>query len=395
MLLLLLNILLDGVLSAQSTPPVPEHVRLFHFNSVVADAHNDVLQRILAGEDILKRTTKGHSDLPRFKDGGIDIQVFSIWVPPGNKSKAYFSQANEQIDSIESVVRRSNGQVVLVRDFKQISAALAENRFIAMLGMEGSHPIGGDLSKLDHFFNRGVRYITITWNNSTEWASSAQDESARSSLSKKKGLTQFGRKAIGRMNDLGIIVDVSHVGERTFWDIIKTSTKPVIASHSSVWKLCPHRRNLKDDQLVAIAKTGGVVFINFLPDFIDSTFSIKDRRLRALHQKWSDSLRIAWKGNQSTLDSTISAIFEKNHQMIRPPLSKLVDHFDYAIKLMGVEHVGIGSDFDGINTTPLEMDDVTFLPKLTEALLDRGYLQADVRKVLGENFLRVVSEVCR
>lgn len=367
--------------------------RKLHFSAVVADTHNDVVQRILEGEDIGIRTHRGHSDLPRFAEGGLDIQIFSIWVPPERKDKSYFEQANEEIDSIENLARRRPEKMGIARDAKQIQTLLDQNMFVAMLGMEGGHHMEDRLDYLEHLYNRGVRYMTLTWNNSTSWATSAYDETVHPELLQHKGLTTFGKNVVQRMNELGMIIDVSHVGEATFWDVIKVTKSPVIASHSSVWKLCPHRRNLKDDQLQAIAKTGGVVFINFLPNFIDSTFAEKERRLRETHKERIDSLRATQKWEDFKFQAAIAEMFNDEYKTIRPPLRLLIDHFDYAIKLIGADHVGLGSDFDGIHTTPLDLDDVTFLPNITRELLNRGYSDRDIRKVLGENFLRMIREV--
>jgi membrane dipeptidase len=373
----------------------PSDYRKLHFDAVVADTHNDVVQRIIGGEDIGVRTTNGHSDLPRFLEGGVDVQVFSIWVPPEKRQKPYFDQANEQIDSIESLVRRHPQTFGLARNIREVDSLLAKRKFVAMLGMEGGHPLMENIRNLDHFHRRGVRYITLTWNNSTSWASSAYDETVRPEKLKQKGLTDQGERIVRRMEELGILVDVSHLGEATFWDVVRITKKPVIASHSSIWSLCPHRRNLKDDQLKAIAKTGGVVFINFLPNFIDSTFSAKESRLRANNKPRIDSLRATWKGDALALENALSEMLKDDYAKIRPPLRTLIDHLDYAINLIGVDHVGLGSDFDGIHVTPLDMDDVTYLPNITREFLERGYSEEEVKKVLGENFLRLVREVCR
>jgi membrane dipeptidase len=362
-----------------------------HFDAIVVDAHNDAVQRILSGEDISLRTPHGHSDLPRFKEGGLDVEVFSIWVPPEKTSRPYYDQADEQIDSIESFVRRNPVQVGLARSAEEVERLVADGKFVAMLGMEGGHPIGTDLRKLEHFYRRGVRYLTLTWNNSTDWASSARDETDASARIKQKGLTAFGRHVVRRMNELGMIVDVSHVGEQTFWDVMKVTRKPVIASHSSAWALCHHWRNLKDDQLKAIAANGGVVFINFAPWFIDSSFAEKESAMRKRNKARIDSFRAASKADGFLTDVAIADSLKDEYLQIRPPLKSLIDHFDYVAKLIGADHVGIGSDFDGISVTPLDMDDVTYLPNITRELLKRGYSASDVKKILGENFLRVLQ----
>ncbi len=383
------------LVSASGAFSQPRTARDIHFDAVVVDTHNDVAQRMLNGEDISVLTQAGHSDLPRFRQGGVDVEMFSIWVPPEKTQRSYFDQADEQIDSVESLARRNPAAVVLARSSFDVDRAVREHKLAAMLGMEGGHPLGDAIGNLDHFYNRGVRYLTLTWNNSTSWATSAKDETNPETTLAHRGLTVFGKAVVRKMNDLGMLVDVSHVGERTFWDVIGTSTRPIIASHSSVWSLCHHRRNLKDDQLKAIAKNGGVVFINFNPAFIDSTFADKEAKMRAPHQREIDSLVRVLPGDTFTKENAIARHFAAEYLPIRPPLSVLVDHFDYVAKLIGPDHVGIGSDFDGINVTPLGMDDVTALPNLTRALLERGYSEADVKKMLGGNFLRVLKEAER
>ena len=367
--------------------------RKLHSEAIVVDAHNDAVQRILAGEDLSVRTTHGHSDLPRFREGGVDVQIFSIWVPPEKTLRSYFVQADEEIDSIESFARKNAAQVAMARTPGEIRASVRKGKFVAMLGIEGGHVIGNSLVKLEHFCRRGVRYMTLTWNNSTTWATSAKDETDPKAGLTHKGLTRFGRMVVRKMNDLGMIVDVSHVGERTFWDVMKTTKKPVIASHSSAWSLCHHFRDLKDDQLKAIAKSGGVVFINFAPAFIDSTFASKEKKMLERNRSRVDSLAPALQGDSFMKRQRTAEFLAEEYKAIRPPLSVLMDHFEYVAKLIGVDHVGIGSDFDGISVTPLEMDDVTYLPNITRELLLRGYSGDDVKKILGENFLRVLASV--
>lgn len=367
----------------------------FHFEALVVDTHNDVVQRILNGEDISVRTTHGHSDLPRFREGGLDVQVFSIWVPPEKTAPSYYDQTNQQIDSIESLIRRAPSEIGLARSVHEIQQLSKSGKFVAMLGIEGGHSIEDDLTRLDHFYNRGVRYMTLTWNNSTAWATSAKDETANDTVLPHTGLTEFGRTIVRRMNELGMMVDISHVGEQTFRDVMATTRKPVIASHSSAWALVHHRRNLKDDQLKAIKKNNGVVFINFAPWFIDSTFGRKEAAMKERNAKRIDSLRVIAPRDEFMQEVFIDEGLKEEYAPIRPTFQTLMDHFDYVAKLIGVDHVGIGSDFDGISVTPAGMDDVTFYPQLTRELFARGYTENDVRKILGENFLRVLREVER
>jgi len=196
------------------------------------------------------------------------------------------------------------------------------------------------------------------------------------------------------MNELGMLVDVSHLGEQAFWDVIKVTKKPVIASHSSVYNLCPHYRNLKDEQIKAIAQTGGVIFVNFYAEYIDSAFNTKRKQLEEKYKTQFDSIRILYEHNPQEYRRARRQLMMRIADELRPPLDVLIDHIDYIAKLVGVEHVGLGSDFDGISVTPLEMDDVTFLPNITKKLLERGYSIEDVKKILGGNFVRVFKQVC-
>lgn len=264
-----------------------------------------------------------------------------------------------------------------------------------MMGVEGGHMIEENLQYLDALYRKGARYMTLTWNNSTSWATSAQDETTRrDSLTKAGhiGLTDFGKKVVRRMNQLGMMVDVSHVGEQTFWDAINTTTKPVIASHSCAYSLCPVFRNLKDDQIKAIGKNGGLIHLNFYSGFVDSTFNRRMREFNQRHRPEVDSLRkLKWDNYE--IEEWMAAKYPLEATNLRPPLSLLLEHLDYIVKLIGVDHVGLGSDFDGISSSPQQLDDVTSYPLITKELLKRGYNKNDVRKILGENFIRVFTAV--
>jgi membrane dipeptidase len=265
-----------------------------------------------------------------------------------------------------------------------------EKKLAVLLGVEGGHMIENDLSKLQALYNRGVRYMTLTWNNSTDWASSAWDESTRPDSLKVKGLSSFGKEVVLKMNAIGMMVDLSHVGEQTFKDVMSISNKPVLVSHSCVYNLCPHPRNLKDDQIEAIGKNGGVIQLNFFSGFIDSTYDRKVKVFSAAHKSEIDSLL---KINPEPY-LVYEYLFERYPDEvagIRPPLSMLMDHLDYIVKMIGVDHVGLGSDFDGINSTPQQLDDVTDFPEITKMLLKRGYSKKDITKILGKNLLRVFA----
>lgn len=244
------------------------------------------------------------------------------------------------------------------------------------------------LQYLDSLYNRGARYLTLTWNNSTSWASSAKDESQDSVRAPQKGLNAFGKQVVQRMNQLGMMVDLSHVGEQTFWDAIHTSTKPVIVSHSCVYALCPVFRNLKDEQIKAVGQNGGVIHVNFYSGFLDSTYNKQQKHFTESHRDEVAALEKAGKRFYEIQDILYSKYPDEVQQM-RAPMSLLIDHIDYIVRLTGINHVGLGSDFDGIESPPRELDGVEDYPLLTKALLERGYSKKDIRKILGGNFIRV------
>ena len=362
--------------------------RQLHFKAILVDAHNDIpsftIERHLQFDTDLKGKT--YTDLKRMKQGGVDVQLFSIFCDGVQKDPYLF--ANREIDSVYEWTRRNPATMMLVKTPAELQQAVKQKKLAAMLGAEGGHMIENDLHKLDTLFNRGVRYMTLTWNNSTDWATSAADETTKGDSLKHKGLTAFGEQVVKRMNALGMIVDISHVGEQTFWDAIHTSTKPVIASHSCVWNLCKHRRNLKDDQIKAIGKNGGVIHLNFYAGFLDSNYAKKSLAFLALHKPSLDSLlKLNTQPDYAAI--MVGEMYKEEVNAFRPHLSVLMDHLDYIVKLIGVDHVGLGSDFDGMEAPPLELNGVEDFPLVTKALLERGYSNNDIIKILGGNFIRV------
>jgi membrane dipeptidase len=378
--LLLLNAYL---LDAQS-------YRKLHFRSTVVDTHNDILTTAISkgysfDQDL---TGKTHSDLARMLAGGIDVQFFSVWCDGSYGPGKAFAHANRQIDTLLATIQRNPSKIALTTSPSQLKANLRKGKISALIGVEGGHMIEDNLDYLDSLYRRGVRYMTLTWNNSTSWATSAMLESSKGDSLKQKGLTEFGKQVVRRMNELGMIVDVSHVGEQTFWDAINTSTKPVIASHSCAHAICPVFRNLKDDQVKAIARNGGVIHLNFFSGFVDSSFMRRNQEFMEKHKAERDSL-LKTVTDPYFAEDYLFQKYAAEVKALRPPLSMLLDHLDYIVKLVGVDHVGLGSDFDGISSAPQQLDDVTAFPVITEELIKRGYSKKDIRKILGENFIRV------
>ncbi|MBK9569948.1 MAG: dipeptidase [Chitinophagaceae bacterium] len=374
-----------------------QRAKNIHFNALLIDTHNDIPETALAKGVSFDQSLKGktHSDLQRMKEGGVDAQFFSIWCD-GQELHPY-ALANRQMDTVLAWTNRNPGKMVQAFTSEDILNASKQKKLAVLFGVEGGHMMENDLNKLDAMYKRGARYMTLTWNNSTDWATSAVTETSPSPTAggvlepeRKKGLTDFGKQVVKRMNDLGMLVDLSHVGEQTFWDAIATTTKPVLVSHSCVYTLCPHRRNLKDDQIKAVAKNGGVIHLNFYSGFLDPTFEARSDAFTAKHKTEMDSL-IKINPEPYFMQFYLFEKYPDEVKGLRPPLSLLLDHLDYIVKLVGVDHVGLGSDFDGVNSLPAGLEGVEDFPKITEELVKRGYSKKDIRKILGGNLLRVLA----
>jgi membrane dipeptidase len=367
-----------------------QNYQKLHQSSLLIDTHNDfpssaIEKKVAFDQNLFGKT---HSDLKRMKEGGVDIQVFSIFCGPEQSNPYAF--ANQEIDSVYEWTRRNPDKMMMVYNSHDLGKALRNKKFGAMMGVEGGHMIEDKMENLEALYKRGVRYMTLTWNNSTSWASSAWDETLHKDSLPHTGLTEFGKQVVKKMNELGMIVDLSHTGEKTFWDAINTTTKPVIASHSCVYNLCPHRRNLKDDQIKAIAKNGGVIHLNFYAGFIDSTYERKALSFRSTHKTEIDSLiKLNYQPDYAAM--IISEKYPAELASMLPPLSILLDHLDYIVRLVGVAYVGLGSDFDGIEAPPKGLKGVEDFPQITRELISRGYSKKDIKKILGGNFIRVLK----
>ncbi|NNV54135.1 dipeptidase [Limnovirga soli] len=359
-----------------------------HNKAIVVDTHNDALSTLIGNGYSFDQHLDGktHSDVYRMKKGGIDVQIFSIFC--GGEQKDPYNFANREIDTLYATVARNPNNMMIVKTPDQLQQAVAGKKLAAMMGVEGGHMIENSLDKLDSLFNRGVRYMTLTWNNSNPWATSAMEETYDTLLHQPKGLSSFGKQVVHRMNALGMLVDLSHVGEKTFWDAINTTTKPVIVSHSCVYNLCPAFRNLKDDQIKAIGKNGGVIHLNFYSGFLDGNYHKKSDAFTQRHKAETDSLLAVMKESYLVEEYMFKKYAAETNE-IRAPFNLLFDHLDYIVKLIGVDHVGLGSDFDGIESPPQQLDDVTKFPLITKELLRRGYSKQDVYKILGGNFIRI------
>ena len=365
----------------------------FHKKSFIADTHNDVLLRSMTGKNILSNLSESHSDFEKFDEGGVDLQVFSIWVSPSEFEGEYFNRANNMITHLEYLCSRVPSKWSIPFTYQDIIYNEQRNILSCMIGVEGGHAIENDLLKLEKLYDRGMRYLGVTWNNSNDWATSAKDETQKRDSLEFIGLSEFGKEVIRKCNDLGIMIDISHAGDQTVKDILQISNKPIIASHSSVYNICPHYRNLKDDQMYAIKKNGGVIFINFYPGYIDPTFVEKEEKMKKFQKPLIDSVNAIYGENTDEGWYKVSEQLAPHYQSIVPHLDDVVDHIDYVKNLIGIDHVGIGGDWDGVEVLPKNIENIGKLPALTKVLIDRGYTKKEIRKILGENFKRVFKEV--
>lgn len=357
-----------------------------HQASIVIDTHNDVLiSSIMEGKNIANHVPSGHTDIPRFFEGGVNAQIFSVWCGGDyGKGRAY-NFANQQIDALTKIVAENPDKLQLATTKEDVLFAAKENKLAVLMGVEGGHMIEDDLSYLQNLYDRGVRYLTLTWNNSTDWASSASDETNPKSKIKHKGLTDFGREVVRYMNKIGMMVDLSHVGEQTFYDAIETTSKPVIVSHSNVYAIAPVPRNLKDEQIKAIAENNGVICINFYSGFLEEGYNRKVDSLYAVTVPEKEQKKNV-KG-----DGKFDKLSAEAKEQVRPELSVVIDHIDYIVNLVGIDYVGLGGDFDGVESTAKGLDDVSAYPNITKALVERGYSDGDIQKILGLNVLRVLD----
>lgn len=373
-----------------------------HREAIVVDTHNDITSAMLddgfdltmAG-DAPDRKEKTHTDIRRMKEGGLDAEFFAIYVGRdfvNRKPAEGGGAARRALDMISVVyeqVRRNPETFEMAYSSDDIRRIARRKKIAALMGIEGGHAIEDSLHALRMFYRLGVRYMTLTHSNTNNWADSEGDIN-NPDVKHHNGLTEFGREVVREMNRLGMMVDISHVSDKTFYDVIETTRAPVIASHSSARALAPHTRNMTDDMLKAVAKNGGVVMINFFDAFIDRPKAELGMQGRAKQEE----LRRQYPNDPKRVSEEMQK-WRAGFKQEKTPLSVLIDHFEHVAKVAGVDHVGIGSDFDGVSGLPEGMEDISKLPAITFELMKRGYSDADIKKVLGENILRVMSAVER
>src|ERR1700733_7946866 len=389
-------VLAQGSDAARISP----RARAIQDSAIVVDTHADTPQRFLDENFDIGSTDAndiGHISLDKARRGNLATEFFSIWVEPERNKGHYARHPFELIYSDYEQAAHHPDRMMMAFSVADIERAHKEHKLAALMGIEGGHSIENDIHLLRDYYRLGVRYMTLSWSNTNEWADSSGDINDPK-VQHHNGLTDFGKQVVLEMNRLGMMVDISHVADKTFWDAIAVTKAPVIASHSSARALTSHARNMTDDMLRAVAKNGGVIDVNFYSAFVDEAYrqaneaQAKDRE--AARKAYTDKIRAEGKTpNYLDLDPIDR---EWAAKIPRPPLSSVIDHIDHIAKIAGVDHVGLGSDFDGVSgATPQGIDSAADLPKITEALLDRGYSAPDIRKILGGNVLRVFGDAER
>ncbi len=371
---------------------IAERAHKLHFSSIVLDTHDDTTQRFFSRDfDLGKHNPDGHIDIPRMREGGMNGIFFSIWIDGRIMGPPAVQKALDQIDALHENVRTHSKDLVFCRTAEEVRRAHAQGKIAALMGVEGGHMIGNDIRVLRMFGDLGVRYMTLSHFYNDEWADSSTDKPVHN------GLTDFGKDIVREMNRQGIMVDISHVSDKTFYDALEVSKAPLIASHSSCRALCNHVRDMSDEMIKALAAKGGVIQINYEKSFIDQAYKDASEKLSGGVVAQFDQFRKACGDDQECFGRKMA---EQEKQATAegklPHVSweRIIEHINHVVNLTGADHVGLGSDFDGA-TMPDGMEDCSKLPKITEALLHKGYSEDDIRKILGGNTLRVMEQVER
>jgi len=378
--------------AAVTADDISARAKKLHFSCIVVDTHDDTTQRFLDGRfDIGERSSRGSIDVPRMKEGGLGAIFFSIWIPSKVTGPEAVNRAMAQIDAVREQVRKHPKDMVLATTAAEIREARKQGKIAALMGVEGGHMINSNLGVLRSYAALGVRYMTLTHSGNDEWADSSTDKAVHN------GLTDFGKEVVREMNRLGVIVDISHVSDKTFYDALETSKAPLFASHSSCRAICDAPRNMTDQMMKDLAAKGGVVQINYHVGFLSQEFRDAEKANPEINKAISAEVTKRCgenEGCQLMEGDRITREYVEQGKLPRVDFSKIIEHIDHAVKVAGVEHVGLGSDFDGANM-PYGMEDATKLPNVTEALLKKGYSEGEVKKILGENTLRIMTEVER
>lgn len=371
---------------AQADDKQAAKAKKVHFSSLVLDTHIDVTPKLQGDWKFGERHTTGHIDLPRMKEGGLNGLFFSIFMPGTVTGPKAVNDALQRIAAVHKLAEDMPGEVMLCRTAADVREAHKNKKIAALMGMEGGHMINNSLPVLRMYAELGIRYLTLTHSVNTDWADSSGDQP------KSNGLSDFGKDVVRELNRLGVMVDISHVADKTFWDALEVSKAPLIASHSSCRSISGHPRNMTDEMIKALAARGGVIQINYLDSFIDPELYAWTQKTQAARRELMQQYQ------NEPRETAMPKIREELVRQFGPApkanWQRIVEHIDHAVKLVGADHVGLGSDFDG-GSMPEGMEDCTKLPLITEALLKKGYKEKDIRKILGGNTVRLLADVER
>jgi membrane dipeptidase len=371
---------------------ISARARKLQASAIVLDTHDDTTQRFFSkGFDLGKQNPDGHVDIPRMREGGMNAIFFSIWIDGRTLGAPAVQKALDQIDAVRQNVARFPKDMVFATTAADVRRAHAEGKIAALMGVEGGHMIGNDIRIVRIFSALGVRYMTLSHFYNDEWADSSTDKPVHN------GLTDAGKDIVREMNRLGMMVDISHVSDKTFYDALEISKAPLIASHSSCRALCNHPRNMSDEMIKALAAKGGVIQINYERSFIDQAYKDASDKVTGGVVQGLAALAKTCNDDEDCISRARAGMTAKltaEGKLPHVSWERIIDHIDHAVKLVGADHVGLGSDFDGADM-PEGMEDCSKLPKITEALIRKGYSDADIRKILGENTLRVMEQAER
>ncbi|MGA7919327.1 MAG: dipeptidase [Candidatus Acidiferrales bacterium] len=384
------GILTLAAVSNQSDSNVSQQARDLHFSSIVIDTHDDTTQRLMDPKfDLGICHVDGGIDIPRMRQGGLSAIFFSIYIPGTVIGPPAVRRALDQITAVRDVVAKYPNELVLCTTANEIRAAKGHNKIAVLMGVEGGHMIDDSLANLDKFYALGVRYMTLTHMVNTDWADASTDKPAHN------GLSDFGKQVIREMNRLGMMVDISHVSDKTFYDVLAVSQAPVIASHSSCRALCNAPRNMTDAMIKALAAKGGVIQINYHVGFLSQKFQDAQKANPQVGKEIEAESKKRCGNNEACQlieADKVTREMVAQGKLPRVEWTEIIDHIDHAVKLVGADHVGLGSDFDGADM-PYGLEDASHLPQITNALLAKGYSAGDTRKILGGNTLRLMQDV--
>ena len=363
-----------------------------HREALVADLHCDTVLRMKKGFDFSVRDTSGQMDIPRMRQGGVDLEAFACWIPSDTPLDSCVAKVDLMLDSLYEQTGRYPDQIAVCKSAAKAEAIVSSGRIAAFLAIENGLAIANELANLRHYFERGVRYMTLVHTASHDWCISSADTTPAFD-----GVTPFGEKVVREMNRLGMIIDISHAGPAAVARVLAISSDPIIASHSCAYALCPRDRNLSDEQIKAIAQNGGVIAINFFSGYLDYRFNAIADSIKEEYRSEIDSIDALYPNDYGARHKALAWLFEildERQSKLDITIGTVIDHIEHIVKLVGPDHVGLGSDFDGVFAFPKGLNDCSKMPAITAELVRRGYSEEDIRKILGVNFMRVFRQVC-